>query len=552
MIIREKDENGNVIIQYPATRKELVIGLSDALDTLGSDIEVLKAYHSQAYGVVFEGESPSGVRLGKAVGMRTAVGVDNEVVENEFDKVYPWNSIRRCNGYFDEDGEFIVTAYKGEPEYATDGSNGNVFVEYPKFWIAESVRPSAAATEDTPAIPNKEAYFISPVEVEGYRLPNKFIKLDGTIRDYVYIPAYEAGEVDGKPVSIAGVDCSQPKWSYTRFLTACQTELGEGWSGTTMEDFEIWKFLFLIEFATRDSQSIMRGVCDLSNTAATVSEVTANTNYVIVPNTTTQFYEGCPIKLHETANNGDGEYHDVTAIEPYYEAAAETYDSATTYYTRSASEPYIYTEYVYDETTWATDWQTLYVTTKNKLIFEADADVTVTATTKVYCCPFKTGYSDGIVASSGCYKANNGKFPMMYRGIENLWGNTFTIMFGVMVNKRQAYILKDASHSPTAGTAAAIEAAGMTALSYVNGTSNGYASEFGYDEENPTYRFPIAVEGSDSTYWCDRYYQSAGVYTVRFGGYYSNGSNAGLFSFSCSSAVTYSAVNHSSRLSYTG
>ena len=45
----------------------------------------------------------------------------------------------RCNGYYTELGNFIVTAYEGEPGFALDGSNGNVWVEIPKFYIKEII-----------------------------------------------------------------------------------------------------------------------------------------------------------------------------------------------------------------------------------------------------------------------------------------------------------------------------------------------------------------------------------------------------------------------------
>lgn len=41
---------------------------------------------------------------------------------------------RRCCGYFDTEGSFVVNAYEGEPGYTTDGSNGEVWVEHSLFY----------------------------------------------------------------------------------------------------------------------------------------------------------------------------------------------------------------------------------------------------------------------------------------------------------------------------------------------------------------------------------------------------------------------------------
>lgn len=192
-----------------------------------------------------------------------------------------------------------------------------------------------------------------------------------------------------------------------------------------------------------------------------------------------------------------------------------------------------------------------YSTSLKKIIFEEDASVTTTTSTKIYGCPFKTGYSDEIVASSGVYKANDGKFPIKYRGIENPWGNCWTIMSGVLVNEYQTYFLKDASNVPTNSSATSIVNM-MTPVGYVNAKANGYAKTMGYDPEYPTYRITTDATGSSSTYYRDYYYQASGVRAVYSGGACHSGAYAGLFYFSCNLAPSYTSWSVSSRLSYTG
>lgn len=481
------DTNSNM------TKIDNKFGLVDA------ELSALKSFQSKVYGVKFTGSSPTGTRQDDAVGLTAAVGVDSTTVTNDFDSIYPWSEMRRCNGSYDANGDFVATAYEGDVDYAVDGTNGNVWVEIPQFWIKEEVDEA----NDT------EYMYITPYETEGFRLPEKFIKLNGDRRAKAYIAAYESGKVNNVPVSISGIDPSVPQWSHNNFLTAC-ANIGDGYCAMTMEDHELIKFLFCIEFATRNTQSIMPGATGHTTTAVSISQATTNANYVLVPASTTYFAAGYPIKLHTTANSPAGDYHIVSAVETYSE----------------------------DDT-------------MKKITLEENASVTTTTSTKIYICPFKTGFCDDVAASSGAYSANDGKWPIKYRGIENPWGNIWTIMSGVLVNEYQLYYLKDASADPVNSSAASITST-MTAVSYTLPSTTNYAKVMGYDSSAPTYRLTKTVGASDSTYYCDYFYQGAGVRCVLVGGYVGPGSAAGLFCFSVGSAPSGASWSVSSRLSYTG
>lgn len=62
-----------------------------------------------------------------AVGLVAGVGTDTATAINDFDGLYPWSARRRCCGYWDDNGNFVVNAYKGEPGYIEDGTNGEVW-----------------------------------------------------------------------------------------------------------------------------------------------------------------------------------------------------------------------------------------------------------------------------------------------------------------------------------------------------------------------------------------------------------------------------------------
>ena len=75
------------------------------------------------------------------------VGVDDEVVVNDFDKISFYNR-PVCCGHHNENGEFLVHAYEGEPGFTRDGSNGDVFYECtPFYWNGSYDEPVVSAEE---------------------------------------------------------------------------------------------------------------------------------------------------------------------------------------------------------------------------------------------------------------------------------------------------------------------------------------------------------------------------------------------------------------------
>lgn len=66
------------------------------------------------YGVTFAGGLNPGTRTGAARGLVANAGTDTQTTQNDFDHIYPWCARRRCCGFFDENGQFVVNAYEGE------------------------------------------------------------------------------------------------------------------------------------------------------------------------------------------------------------------------------------------------------------------------------------------------------------------------------------------------------------------------------------------------------------------------------------------------------
>lgn len=210
------------------------------------------------YGVRFykNSSNPVGERVGDAVGLIAAVGVNDERVVNDFDSIYPWGNRRVCN--LGLDGR--VAAYEGDPTFKRDGSNGDVMVETPLFY---------QKYVDTPEY---YEYWIADYNAPGFRISPRFKKKDGTILNHIYTGAYKAGLVDNKLVSISEIfpKVDSGRHTFRNFAKA----KGSGWGLIDIAyRCDILNYLFYVEFATRNSQALMQGlttfVWDYKTTAAT-------------------------------------------------------------------------------------------------------------------------------------------------------------------------------------------------------------------------------------------------------------------------------------------
>lgn len=190
--------------------------------------------------------NPDLERVGDAVGLVANAGVGSSVVKNDFDYIYPWNARKRCN----LSSEGNVLAYQGEPGFALDGSNGNVMVETPIFY------QRYIETEEY------REWWIADYPAPGFRLSQRFITKSGKVLGKIYTGAYEAG-YDSALTSISGVAPETNQGRQTARERAKNT--GSGWGLTDIAyRCDILFYLFVIEFATLNSQAIMAGITTMS------------------------------------------------------------------------------------------------------------------------------------------------------------------------------------------------------------------------------------------------------------------------------------------------
>lgn len=411
-------------------------------------------------------------RIWDSVGKSAAVQAGSTTVTNDFDFIEPFSLIKTCNIKV-VNGEIVVTAYKGDADFKTDGSNGHVVVEIPEHYYCPS-----------DLYEGYETFGVSMHPQPGWVKAKKR-----------YIGAYNCADDGGTKLKSASGVKPLVSTSLTNFRTKamatdniCQI--------IDMEDWYILTNLFCVEFATTHTQSIMNGASSMSYNAAntTISAVTDSTHITV--NNGSVFVAGQSVSIG-SAQNGE------------------------------------------QRTSWveidSVNNSTGEIVLKNAVSNMAVGDFLSTRT-------WVTGETDNILHSG--YNYNDSKHPMKYRGIENMYGNIYQWVDGVLINDNQAYVCKDRAKFSSTITS------DYTALSYVNWNANGYPLTLGNDEKFPFARFPDALGGSTSTGYADYYYQTTGLRGLCFGGRWYDGSGGGAFYLRCGNAPSGAVIDIGSRLSW--
>lgn len=163
----------------------------------------------------------------------------------------------------------------------------------------------------------------------------------------------------------------------------------------------------------------------------------------------------------------------------------------------------------------------------------------------IHACAQKEGGCDSLGMKSGCL-ANDSQHAVIYRGIENIFGNVFNWIDGLNIQNYQAYICRN----PKEYISDKFEVPYIK-LGYVNcNEKDMYIKKLGFDEKNPDIALPIEIgEGAGSSSgMCDFYYSSEGNRVAHVGGYFSYGSGAGLWCWSCYISSVTSTLNCGARL----
>ena len=445
---------------------------------------IIKEFHFKKYGVKFTGSNPTGERTYDAVGMVANVGVDDEVVVNDFDKVSFYNR-PVCCGTHDENGNFIVNAYEGEPGFARDGSNGDVYYECtPFYWNGSFEEP-----------------VVSAIEFVGSKLAPMFNSID----EKVYLPCYWASITqDGKYRSISG---AYPKWaSCNMHMDNCRKTNINAHTETIKAHMTEY-ILQLVEFATKDLQSVMMGVCNMvwENSDKITTQETVNKNYVVIAKDKASAYVVGQTITNST--NWDNCRRIITKIEDQQD-----------------NNSYLY--------------------------FENQEPLSVKAGIKISSFPYKTGATDNIKASSGSDVSNaDGKHQCKWRGKEAPWAEGFSVLCDILRKKEDdgnyyPYLLEDPKKYKN-GTLTE----DYVKLNYTVSPNSGWAKKLGFDSKYPYAALTSEVGAGSSTYLSAYYWNSANPITVAFvGGSWPYGRYCSPVSFSLPLTPSDSSVTRLARL----
>ena len=483
-----------------------------------SAIEEAEGLHK--YGVSGIGQSASALtRIWDSVGMTAQVGTDgdNSNVVNNFDDVTPFNR-RKCVGHWEirnGGAHFVVEAYYGEEGYAEDGSKGDyVAVECPRayYYLKDGILG------------------VSAHHYQGWRPFDIFCRNhdEEDTFEYAYLPAYAlAVDADGHAVSLPGLDNAQG--NYAQLLNMARTYKGGALGGFAViqpaaVNFYEWA-LFTVEFAQQNGQAVMQGCTSLRHSnddrVTFVDATHLLTSNYFAARVAGQYISVIAADI-DINNSGYLATHKVTAV-TRCDAAGNASASGTHQLLTVEDLDRNYYEY---DTTGATEY-------------------------RIAARPYRTGCCDGVSTPSGSPVSNNDAYhPMRYRWRENVYGNQYKTSVDLF-NKRigtgdddyylEHYYLHDPANYVPANTnkpdAADLQTAVFTKLDVETPHSkyiNGYVKSKVYSTEYPDIWIPDETTGgSASTFYADyaNLVNSFAVRSVRFGGYWSAGSNVGFSSF---------------------
>lgn len=420
------------------------------------------------FGVNFSGSTSAGTRVGAAKDFVFVPGTDTSMGQNSFDAVYPWAGMRRCCCTLNADGTVKVNAYKGQPGYIEDGTNGEVLVEIPLFYVSGmlDVAPS-----------------ISMSMLPGYRAPRKFLNADGSLKQKCYVRAFPGSiGADGKLHSIAGAVPTGNR-NITQFLAAAR-KWGDTYSIGTSADFEVLAYLMIVVYGTRHAQSKINGCTSLYSTNLAVAAATDNAASVVVA-------KGASIEPGMVISIGSGGENEAIAKRRIV-TSVETIDGDAT---------------------------------NVKVNFDGDP-VTTTTDHKVWCMMQSTGTANSVIATCGSPVSNtDGRHSFVFYGVENpLYGNQWHIECDWKLVDGVPYWCDDPTkYSWTSND-------GYIALDTMAMPDEGWATALQQDDRAPNVQITKSVGGNSSTYLADYFYiNKAGTRIVLRGGRSRSGGNAGPF-----------------------
>jgi hypothetical protein len=364
--------------------------------------------------------------------------------------------------------------------------------------------------------------WVSDTQLQGYSPQPKAILPDGNLRPFMLYAKYLLSvDSSGNARSVSGAVLKNRTVSQSSLITICKTAT-TGYSGKSYADDWYVKIMFLLKYATKNSQSIFAGVTDYDfQVAPTVAE--SGTTRIIIPTSTANNIPvGAGVMLGKndsgsTDRNSSGMYNvfDTSRV-----VSKEAYDSSNT-------------------------------------AISVDAAAFSTATTYMLStAPWPAGGCDAVEGDGSPYNPLSGREPFTIQGIE-LGHGMHECLVNVILKSDgsgtgwQIYVNHDSKNEATSVT----NNYTATGKYIPSGDSDGLTFQL-YPDSADGLLFGTGSGASSSTGMCDAtYYNGKSVEGERefFSfGRLDYGSRAGLWCVSGKLTLSYSDWSVGSRLSALG
>ena len=289
---------------------------------------------------------------------------------------------RDCTGYPDAGGIQRVTSIEGvDGRFSRDGSAGAVCVMVPAIWWS---------------LTSADGYgelVLSNTPLQGLGILPEFLNPDGSCRQFALIPKYALVEAAGKLTSASGLQPVTRTVSHNSLITmlaALNDEDGTAWTGKDRLAHWYVAVMFLIKYANRDCQSVMRGCTQYDYHYQTIGSADA-VDHVDIKKSH-QLVEGSSLMIGtENVDRNLAAAHDLV------------------------------------------DWCRIVSIDKSADSYDRlmlDRSVTVPDGSWAHTAPWATGACDGVVGDGSPSSNTSGKEPFVIQGIECMLG-MYEVMSGV-------------------------------------------------------------------------------------------------------------------------
>lgn len=230
------------------------------------------------------------------------------------------------NATVDSDGFPHVTGIRGDGRFARDGSNGDVWILTPTlYW-----RWDESGTEAV-------ELWVSDTQLEGMGPQPKAVLPNGNLRPFMLFAKYALSvDSSGAPRSVSGGRFKNRTISHNSLISLCSNAT-TGYSGKSYGDDWYVKIMFLLKYATKNSQSVFAGVSSF-NTQTPITVAESGTSSVIVATSAADSLPvGSALMMGTATSNPDRNSADAYSVfDGARVVSKEVYDSSNTAITVAA------------------------------------------------------------------------------------------------------------------------------------------------------------------------------------------------------------------------